>query len=473
VRPHVVDWLTPLIGRDAALVVAPNWFTMVALAALVAAAASVHIARKRGLDSAVILRAIAIGYFAAVAGGIAGPIAFDLAGQWWRGDPLRLRWAGMTSWAGFAAGFAAMLWVVATSRAFTVRQLLDCIAVPCALALAVGRLGCFIAGCDFGRVSSSVLAMRFPSGSPAWVAHARGGLVPPTSAHSLPVHPTQLYELALAIAMAVAGVILARRALHVRRPGAILAALAGMYAVGRVGVEALRGDAGRGAVLGLSTGQWMSAVVLIALAAVAWRMRRVGPRAIAAATAAVAAAALASTPASAQSIGGRAFDVSGMLASSAPLNRRDDQVPQLAGFTITGTLQVGPGFGVGIDAGALANDVAVHRALLVSAEIRKPMAAKLDVGVRVGIGATAIDFTDEAFESVLTTGFRVTATAQYWVADNWAIAMWPMTVDAIAHRDIGGAIYSYQFRLGVSYGARPAAPTSGAATAPAPPPPPQ
>jgi prolipoprotein diacylglyceryltransferase len=142
------------------------------------------------------------------------------------------------------------------------------VAVGTGLVFAAVRTGCFLAGCDYGRPTAGPLGVRFPPGSSAAIDHAARGYVP-DGAESLPVHPTQLYEAGIGlVAAAVAAIVLARRA----RSGAAFRAWLAVYAAGRFTIELLRGDADRGLYLGLSTAQWVSVSVLVALVA-SWRAR--------------------------------------------------------------------------------------------------------------------------------------------------------------------------------------------------------
>jgi phosphatidylglycerol:prolipoprotein diacylglycerol transferase len=61
-----------------------------------------------------------------------------------------------------------------------------------ALGLGISRIGCFLNGCCFGKVSSVPWAVRFPMGSPAWESQHDAHLILDRAA-ALPVHPTQLY----------------------------------------------------------------------------------------------------------------------------------------------------------------------------------------------------------------------------------------------------------------------------------------
>ncbi len=77
----------------------------------------------------------------------------------------------------------------------------------------LGRLGCLCEGCCFGKISDGPLAIRFPHGSPVWYEHLNKGLISYDDFFSLPVHPTQLYEI---VAWIIIGCILLP--LHNRKP---------------------------------------------------------------------------------------------------------------------------------------------------------------------------------------------------------------------------------------------------------------
>ncbi|MGC9054762.1 MAG: prolipoprotein diacylglyceryl transferase [Candidatus Hydrogenedens sp.] len=66
-----------------------------------------------------------------------------------------------------------------------------------------GRLGCFCEGCCYGTVTDSIFGLRFPMGSPAWAEHVYKGLISSDQFFSLPVHPTQLYEIGMWILMGI------------------------------------------------------------------------------------------------------------------------------------------------------------------------------------------------------------------------------------------------------------------------------
>jgi len=153
---------------------------------------------------------------------------------------------------------------------FPVRRALDMGGLVIPVGLVFGRMGCLLGGCCFGQPFSGPGALRFPGGSPASVAQAAAGLLPHAHAPSLPVHPTQLYEafgsfgLALALYFWLHG--------RKRYDGQVFVAFLGGYAALRFLIEFARAD-DRGALLGLSTSQWIG--LLLAAAALglhrSWR----------------------------------------------------------------------------------------------------------------------------------------------------------------------------------------------------------
>jgi phosphatidylglycerol---prolipoprotein diacylglyceryl transferase len=194
--------------------------------------------------------------------------------------------------AGFAGGVLGSAIYLGWKR----RSLLafaDAAAPALALGMVLTRIGCYMYGCDYGKLLDDAAPTwlkelgSFPRwnldelglyGSPAFVDHvARYGLDSGASA-SFPVHPTQLYE-------AVAGLVLlgvALAAWRVRRfEGQVFLKVAMLYGGARFLLEYLRDDPG-GVVslLGFSTAQLTAlamvpicAVVHVALAAAGRRSR--------------------------------------------------------------------------------------------------------------------------------------------------------------------------------------------------------
>jgi len=95
---------------------------------------------------------------------------------------------------------ALTLPLICRALALPWRQYGDLVAPMVALAIVFIRLGCFLNGCCFGKVSPVPWAMTFPRGSWVFWYHKTHGWVAPTAGRSLPVHPLQLYFLLAAAA---------------------------------------------------------------------------------------------------------------------------------------------------------------------------------------------------------------------------------------------------------------------------------
>ena len=84
-------------------------------------------------------------------------------------------------------------------------KMADAVATALPMGYAVGRVGCFMVGDDYGRPTGSFVGIRFPQGSPPTrvdVLESSFGIqVDPALVERfgqvVPVHPTQLYEIAI------------------------------------------------------------------------------------------------------------------------------------------------------------------------------------------------------------------------------------------------------------------------------------
>jgi phosphatidylglycerol:prolipoprotein diacylglycerol transferase len=156
----------------------------------------------------------------------------------------------------------------------------DCLAAGIPLGHAFGRLGCFLAGCCFGKPVSpdhpfAFLAVRFPAecsmgavSQPglAFQEHLHNGLIAAAAARSLPVWPVQLFESFGEILIFIAIFWVWKRRFF---RGQILFTYLGLYGILRFSLEFLRGDSERGGIGPISTSQLIS-LILLAGAASAW-----------------------------------------------------------------------------------------------------------------------------------------------------------------------------------------------------------
>ena len=96
---------------------------------------------------------------------------------------LLLSRGGMSWFGGLAGGLAAGVWTIRRKR-LPVISVLAAAAPALAMGHAIGRVGCFLVGDDYGVPTDLPWGLAFPRG------------LPPTT---IPVHPTQLYEAAALI----------------------------------------------------------------------------------------------------------------------------------------------------------------------------------------------------------------------------------------------------------------------------------
>ena len=111
---------------------------------------------------------------------------------------------GMVWYGGFLLAAVLVIWEVRRSP-IPVRKAMDYAAPALALAYAVGRVGCFLVGDDWGRPTDSWVGIAFPNGFPPTrvdvIEQQFGITVDPELiakyGEVVPVHPTQLYEVAM------------------------------------------------------------------------------------------------------------------------------------------------------------------------------------------------------------------------------------------------------------------------------------
>ena len=94
--------------------------------------------------------------------------------------PLLLSRAGIT-WYGGLIGGTLLVTLATRLHGLSTRMIASCMATAAPFGQACGRIGCFLVGDDYGRPTDLPWGIAFPKGAP------------PTT---VPVHPTQLYEVA-------------------------------------------------------------------------------------------------------------------------------------------------------------------------------------------------------------------------------------------------------------------------------------
>ena len=181
-------------------------------------------------------------------GGILGARLAYVVSNWsqYSGDLLgifRIDQGGLIFYGGFVGGALAIL-ALARKRRESLLSLGDFVVSGIPLGHALGRVGCFLNGCCYGKTTAH------------WIGEAAGGR-----------HPAQIYE---AIGNIIVFYFLAKVYDKRRFDGAIICAYLLTYPVIRFMVEFLRGDE-RLPLAGMSVAKWIS-VLMFTAGAVLWRV---------------------------------------------------------------------------------------------------------------------------------------------------------------------------------------------------------
>ncbi len=209
---------------------------------------------------------------AAGLGGVAGGKIYYAAlyGDW----RLLFDRSGLVWYGALVLGAAAVLWA-SRRRGLPFARVADAGAPAVAVGYAIGRIGCFLVGDDYGRPTDLPWGVGFPEGLPgpttAGFLRAEYGLELPgvDAAELVAVHPTQLYETLAGLLAAIVGIWLIRRR---PAPGMVAVAVFSLLAAERFGVEFLRLKDDR-FIAGFTLAQLISIAVLLFLAFLAVRRR--------------------------------------------------------------------------------------------------------------------------------------------------------------------------------------------------------
>jgi len=231
-----------------------------------------------------------------VVGGIAGglflsflmPADRQLAGEMLQVDS-RVRLFGLV------VSGAVVVYLYSRATRLSFRTLLDTLALPTLVALAIHRFGCYLAGCCWGDISVIdpwlsnmaatdvgqqvqtlpwlagewvITAVTYGPGTFPFQQQVALGLIDAGATQSLPVHPVQLYEAALLVVFVA---IFWRTPLPGKKPGSLALVTILGYAVIRFVMEYLRADGN--IVAGFHTATQLQCIVLIALTSAALRFQ--------------------------------------------------------------------------------------------------------------------------------------------------------------------------------------------------------
>jgi phosphatidylglycerol:prolipoprotein diacylglycerol transferase len=237
-----------------------RWYgVLAALAFLI----GLWLASRRGLRAGILPERIADLGTWLIIGTIIGARAWYVASYWreeFAGKPVweifALRHGGLVFYGGFVGAALACILFVRIKR-LPLWRYADVLAPSIALGFALGRIGCLLNGCCYGKACDLPWAIRFPSD------HFTQGQ---------PVHPTEIYDSLWSF-----GLYLALAWLYRRRKfdGQVFAVFLIGYAVCRSVVEVFRGDYPPEHFYGVLTpAQVMSLGVVAAGLLLLWRLPR-------------------------------------------------------------------------------------------------------------------------------------------------------------------------------------------------------
>jgi phosphatidylglycerol:prolipoprotein diacylglycerol transferase len=179
---------------------------------------------------------------------------------------------GLVWYGGLIGGIAAYYWY-ARRRGMPLATTFDACAPALMLAYAVGRLGCFLVGDDYGLPTNAWYGIAFPNGAPPSTAgylRSVGGEISASipDAAIVTVHPTQLYEIGAALVLFAVLWHLSKKRL---RPGQLFGLYLGLYGIERFLIEIVRAKSDR-VLLGLTTSQ-IASILMLSVAAYLWQRR--------------------------------------------------------------------------------------------------------------------------------------------------------------------------------------------------------
>jgi phosphatidylglycerol:prolipoprotein diacylglycerol transferase len=237
----------------------PTYGVLVALAFLTALWLASRFAKKRGLDSEKIVN---LGVYCALMGMLGAKLLMIAMDPEYRQHPGEIFTMATLQSAGIFFGGLVLALVFAyfymRSQKLPVLSTADIFAPGLALGHGIGRLGCFAAGCCWGKPTHLPWAVTFTSQETTTGVPL-----------GIPLHPTQLYE---AFAEGIICLLLIALLKRAHKDGAIIGMYLALYGLVRFGVEFLRMHDSSNPLGGPFTlEQW---IALAAVAGGAWLLVR-------------------------------------------------------------------------------------------------------------------------------------------------------------------------------------------------------
>jgi phosphatidylglycerol:prolipoprotein diacylglycerol transferase len=243
----------------------PTYGLLVATGVLTGLLVAARLARRQGIDPD---KAWNLGILAVVCS-ILGAKVLLIVNDWaWYsrhpGNILSLSTfqAGGVFYGGLIAAVAASVWYIRRHH-LPVLRTCDAFAPGLAIGHAIGRLGCFAAGCCYGKPTTLPWGVTFTNP----LANSVSG-----TPLNIPLHPTQLYESLVELINFLVLLWLIR---HKKSDGQVIGTYMFLYGFARFFLEFVRDDPERGSVFGgAMTGTQLISILLVLAGGALWLRRR-------------------------------------------------------------------------------------------------------------------------------------------------------------------------------------------------------
>jgi phosphatidylglycerol---prolipoprotein diacylglyceryl transferase len=242
-----------LLGRHIGPLTLHTYGVLLAIAFIAGLYVASRQARANGLDAA---RVTDMAVYVLIAGLIGAKVLLIVV-EWgyYARNPreiLSILQSGGVFYGGLI-GALPVAWWYARKHALPGWRTGDALAPAVVIGQAIGRIGCFMAGCCYGQPADVPWSVTFRD------PYAQRTVGTPLDT---PIHPTQLYE---SIACLLIFAILMRLAPRKRFDGQVALTYVFLYSVARFAIEFVRGDSIRGTIWGLSTSQFIAVLVVLAV----------------------------------------------------------------------------------------------------------------------------------------------------------------------------------------------------------------
>ncbi len=246
----------------------PTYGVLVALGVIVGLFVTARLAQRQDQDPEKIWNLGILVVLAAIIGAKVLLVINDFS--WYIQHPLEIfslstLQAGGVFFGGVITALLVSIWYMRKHNLPWLRTA-DAFAPGLALGHSIGRLGCFAAGCCYGKPTDHWWGVIFTNPlAHAWVGTPLG----------VPLEPTQLFESAVELANFF---ILYWMMRHKRFDGQVIGSYLFIYGIARFFLEFLRGDPDRGSVFGgAMSGTQLIALVLVIIGGLFW-LRRSGTK---------------------------------------------------------------------------------------------------------------------------------------------------------------------------------------------------